>query len=139
MFLIQNSNTDPHRRPPLRPTTPLPGRPVRGSSSGRPLMAALDLLGRRWALRILWELRDGPTGARTLRSRCDDMSSSVLYGRLAELRAAGLIIQVEGGSYTLTPLGLELGDAIAPLQAWAERWSSSSTGPPLPPADRAAR
>ena len=51
-------------------------------------MAALDLLGRRWALRLLWELRGGPVGARALRERCDGMSSSVLYERLTELRTA---------------------------------------------------
>ena len=28
--------------------TPKPGRPVRGSRSGVPVMALLDLLGRRW-------------------------------------------------------------------------------------------
>jgi DNA-binding HxlR family transcriptional regulator len=39
---------------------PRPGTKVRGSSGGRPIMALLDLLGRRWALRILWELRGGP-------------------------------------------------------------------------------
>ena len=33
-------------------------RTVRGSRSGRPIMALLDLLGRRWTLRILWELRE---------------------------------------------------------------------------------
>ena len=53
--------------------TPRPGRRVRGSRSGRPIMAALDLLGRRWALRILWELRDGraavPRAARGGRRR----------------------------------------------------------------------
>ena len=98
MFRIQNiwpapmtARTD-HRRP-RRPTPPLPGRPVRGSTTGRPLMAALDLLGRRWTLRILWELRDGSLGARALRARCDDMSSSVLYERLADLRTAGLVEQ----------------------------------------------
>src|SRR5271163_4077207 len=75
----------------LMAVRPVPGRTVRGSSTGRPLMAALDLLGRRWALRLLWELRDGPLGARALRSRCDQMSSSVLYERLDELTAAGLL------------------------------------------------
>src|SRR5689334_19781802 len=72
------------------PTVPVPGRPVRGSSSGRPIMAALDLLGRRWTLRILWELQAEPLGARELGRRCDEMSSSVLYQRLDELTAAGL-------------------------------------------------
>jgi DNA-binding HxlR family transcriptional regulator len=91
-------------------------------------MAALDLLGRRWTLRILWELRDGSLGARALRARCDDMSSSVLYERLADLRAAGLVTQGEGGMYALTALGHQLSDAIAPLQRWAERWSRAGPG-----------
>ena len=91
-------------------------------------MAALDLLGRRWTLRILWELRDGSLGARALRARCDDMSSSVLYERLGELRTAGLVEQAGDGAYALTALGRELGQAIAPLQRWAERWSSGRRG-----------
>ena len=45
-------------------------------------MAALDLLGRRWALRVLWELRGGPLGFRELQTRCDGMSSSVLRTRV---------------------------------------------------------
>jgi DNA-binding HxlR family transcriptional regulator len=91
-------------------------------------MAALDLLGRRWTLRILWELRAGPLGARALRERCDNMSSSVLYARLGELRAAGLLNQQADGDYDLTQLGRDLGDAIAPLQRWADRWSSAPHG-----------
>ena len=79
-----------------------PGRVVRGSATGRPLMAALDLLGRRWALRILWELTDGPRGARELRQRCDAMSPSVLYQRLAELTEAQLISQ-DAGTGTSSP------------------------------------
>jgi DNA-binding HxlR family transcriptional regulator len=107
------------------PTTPIPGQPVRGSSTGRPLMAALDLLGRRWSLRILWELRDGTLGARALRARCDDMSSSVLYDRLGELVDAGLVAQDGALEYGLTRLGRELGTAIAPLDAWSLRWSAA--------------
>ena len=86
-------------------------------------MAALDLLGRRWALRLLWELRDGPLGARALKSRSDDMSSSVLYERLAELTEAGLIRQTETRQYELTAIGGALGTAIEPLQKWAEGWA----------------
>jgi DNA-binding HxlR family transcriptional regulator len=105
---------------------PLPGTPVRGSHTGRPVMAALDLLGRRWALRILWELRDGPLGARALRERCDTMSSSVLYERLTELTTAGLVTRTGDGDYALTELGGSLGDALAPLDAWARRWARRS-------------
>jgi DNA-binding HxlR family transcriptional regulator len=104
-------------------SAPLPGHKVRGSSTGRPIMAALDLLGRRWALRVLWELRDGPLGARALRARSDYMSSSVLYERLKELLDAGLIQQTDTRDYELTPIGRALGDAIEPLDKWAIRWS----------------
>ena len=105
---------------------PRPGRPVRGSATGRPLMAALDLLGRRWALRVLWELRDGPVGARDLRQRCDGMSSSVLYQRLRELSAAGLIDRSGDDRYTLTATGQSLSAAIAPLDTWAQAWAATT-------------
>jgi DNA-binding HxlR family transcriptional regulator len=85
-------------------------------------MAALDLLGRRWALRVLWELRAEPVGARALLSRCDGLSPSVLYDRLRELTEAGLIGR-QGQDYALTGLGHSLGDAIAPLDAWSKRWA----------------
>ena len=115
-----------------QPSFPVPGRSVRGSTSGRPLMAALDLLGRRWTLRVLWELREGPVGARELRSRCDDMSSSVLYSRLDELRATGLVVQDDASAYRLTELGRQLGSALEPLQEWSDRWATDlrRAGPP---------
>jgi len=103
--------------------SPRPGEPVRGSATGRPLMAAMDLLGRRWALRILWELRDGPLGARALQGRCDRMSSSVLYERLEELTDAGLLTRDEAGAYLLTDLGAALAPALESLHSWARRWS----------------
>lgn len=103
---------------------PRPGRVVRGSTTGRPIMAALDLLGRRWTLRILWELRGGPLGARELRVRCDEMSSSVLYQRLGELTEAGLVERDDAERYLLSELGRSLGAAIEPLDAWAARWAS---------------
>ena len=98
---------------------------VRGSTTGRPLMAAMDLLGRRWALRILWELRDGPVGARALRDRCDGMSSSVLYDRLRELTAAELVERTDEDKYALSELGAALGSALRPLDAWAQDWAAS--------------
>jgi DNA-binding HxlR family transcriptional regulator len=109
------------------PDTPLPGRRVRGSVTGRPLMAALDLFGRRWALRLLWELRDGPVGARALLARADGISSSVMYQRLSELGQAGLVAKDRNGDYQLTQLGNDLGRAVEPLDDWARRWAAAST------------
>ena len=66
-------------------------RPARGSRSGRPIMALLDLLGRRWSLRILWELRNAALTSRALRTACDEASPTVLQARLSELREAGFV------------------------------------------------
>jgi DNA-binding HxlR family transcriptional regulator len=109
--------------------TPRPGRPVRGSTTGRPLMAALDLLGRRWALRILWELRETPQGARALRDRCDNMSTSVLYDRLSELTEAALVEQDPADRYRLTDLGRALILALEPLNTWSQTWANQTPEP----------
>lgn len=105
--------------------TPRPGTPVRGSTTGRPLMAALDLLGHRWMLRVLWELRDGPVGFRALIERCDPISAAVLRSRLVELLEAGLVAQDDERRYLVTRLGADLAEAIAPLDAWSRRWARS--------------
>jgi DNA-binding HxlR family transcriptional regulator len=88
-------------------------------------MAALDLLGRRWALRVLWELRGEAQSFRGLRERCGGLSPSVLNARLAELREAGLVASGDEG-YRLTPLGHALGRALEPLKSWAERWAKEA-------------
>jgi DNA-binding HxlR family transcriptional regulator len=88
-------------------------------------MAALDLLGRRWMLRVLWELRDGPLGFRDLQQRCDAMSSSVLSDRLAALRAARLVAKDDDDRHALTGIGRELLAAISPLSNWSDRWATS--------------
>jgi DNA-binding HxlR family transcriptional regulator len=97
---------------------------VRGSKTGRPIMALLDLLGRRWALRILWELRDGRSlTSRALRAACDEASPTVLQARLSELREAGLVELVPASGYRLTGMGRELFETFLPLHRFAERWS----------------
>jgi DNA-binding HxlR family transcriptional regulator len=104
------------------PSTPRPGMPVRGSESGRPVMAALDLLGRRWTMRILCELSQSPAGFRELQRRCERMSSSVLSTRLGELAEASLLA-LRDDAYHLTPLGEDLVEALTPLSAWSRRWA----------------
>ena len=99
-------------------------RAVRGSRTGRPVMALLDLLGRRWTLRIVWELReDRALTSRALRTACDEASPTVLNARLQELREAGFVDLGEAGGYALTPLGKELSAQVMPLYRFAERWS----------------
>lgn len=103
-------------------TIPKPGRPVRGSDTGRPIMALLDLLGRRWMMRIIWELRDTPLTFRELRERCDAMSPTVLNQRLHELRETGIVATADAGGYTLSQAGKALLEAMMPLLKWSDEW-----------------
>jgi DNA-binding HxlR family transcriptional regulator len=98
---------------------------VRGSRTGRPIMVLLDLLGRRWTLRIVWELRDE---ARRFRDLQDAIGASptVINTRLAELREARLVRLDEQAGYRLTPLGEELLRLILPLHAWSEKWARAA-------------
>jgi DNA-binding HxlR family transcriptional regulator len=105
----------------MKNEAPRPGKPVRGSSTGRPIMATLDLLGRRGALRIMWELRgDEPLTFRALASAAE-LSPATLNTRLHELRETGILEPSEG--YRLTALGRELMTALEPLQRWSARWA----------------
>jgi DNA-binding HxlR family transcriptional regulator len=97
-------------------------RAVRGSRTGRPIMVLLDLLGRRWTLRILWELRDSTLTSRALREACDDASPTVLQARLSDLRQAGFVELVPANGYRLTEIGRELHGTFLPLHRFAERW-----------------
>ena len=103
---------------------PRVGRPVRGSRTGRPIMVAFDLLGRRGALRILWELRRGrPMTFRVLQEAAAT-NPALLNTRLAELRAARLVAH-DGDGYGLTRTGSALLTALRPISAWARRWGAA--------------
>lgn len=106
-------------------STPKPGARVRGSRTGKPIMALLDLLGRRWALRVLWELREGGATFRELRERCGGISPTVLNERLRELREAGIVeLEADGeAGFRVTSHGDALITALAPLSTWAAAWA----------------
>ena len=103
-------------------STPKPGKPVRGSRSGVPLMALFDLLGKRWAMGILWQLRRGPATFRALQGMCESISPAVLNSRLKELREAKLVCATDQG-YALTVMGVELSQLLEPFGAWAITWA----------------
>ena len=107
--------------------TPRPGRPVRGSRSGRPIMALLDLLGRRWTLRVIWELRGDRLTFRALQEACGGVSPTVLNERVRELRESGLLESVGAAGYGLTPRGRELIEQLQPLVTWSARWAAALT------------
>jgi DNA-binding HxlR family transcriptional regulator len=90
-------------------------------------MTLLDLLGRRWALRILWELRGERLPFRLLGEASGGVSPTVLNQRLRELRDAALVDLAPQG-YGLTQLGRELLERFSPLVEWSERWARLRQG-----------
>ena len=102
---------------------PYPGQPVRGSSSGKPTMALFDLLGRRWAMGIIWQLnKDGACTFRELQTRCESISPAVLNSRIKELREALLINRCDAG-YQVTELGQALAKLLSPFSDFSEKWA----------------
>ena len=92
-------------------------------SHRHPISNLLDLLGRRWALRVLWELRADPLTYGELRAACDEVSTSVLAQRLRDLVEAKLVERDVAGAYSLTEQGSELLGLLAPLNEWSRRWA----------------
>lgn len=107
------------------------GRRARGTTTGRPILVLLDALGRRGALRLLWELRDGrQLTFRALVTACES-NPGALNTRLRELRELHLVDH-GGGGYHLTPHGLALVEVLAPLNKWANKWAATSTSTSSP-------
>ncbi len=93
----------------------------------RPLVTLLDLLGQRWMLRIVWELRDGAVLTfRKLQERCDGVSPAVQNDRLAKLRRAGIVEHAEYEGYRLTAAGVRLTRALKQLDGWARAWAGKA-------------
>lgn len=103
-------------------TIPFPGLEVRGSKSGKPIMALLDLLGRTWSLGIIWHLHSGPATFRELQQRCERISPTLLNTRIKELKALQLV-ECKGAGYQLTHLGSDLFEIISPLGSWSSQWA----------------
>lgn len=105
---------------------PIPGNPVRGSKSGAPVMALFDLLGRSWAMGVLWTLAEGgPLSFGELQARCEGISPGVLSARLKDLLDALLIERCDAG-YCCSKRGAELHEFLRPLGLWAKRrWATA--------------
>jgi DNA-binding HxlR family transcriptional regulator len=107
----------------MKNVAPRPGRPARGSKTGRPVMVAFDLFGRRGTLRILWELREGRALTFRELQAAAELPPATLNTRLHELREVNLIDAEEG--YKLTPIGMQLMAALEPLQDWVGAWAKT--------------
>ncbi|OUR95021.1 hypothetical protein A9Q81_14765 [Gammaproteobacteria bacterium 42_54_T18] len=91
----------------------------------RPITELIDLLGRKWVLRILWELNLGSCTFRELQARCGDISPTTINKRIKELCSANLVIKSKDSGYNLSPQGKELITLFEPINSFSKRWASS--------------
>lgn len=85
----------------------------------------LALLEARYAIRVLWALRDGHSQTfRLLQDSVGGITPNTLNTRLKELREAGLVVHGSEG-YGVTTAGVDLLKRLADLQAFAGKWVNS--------------
>jgi DNA-binding HxlR family transcriptional regulator len=94
-----------------------------------PIAQIVALLGRKWLMRVIWELRGDPLSFRQLQQACGDISPTVLNQRIKDLVATGLVERQADG-YALTGFGRDLLEVYKPLSAWATRWVDATGGYP---------
>ncbi|MFC9995070.1 winged helix-turn-helix transcriptional regulator [Nocardia sp. NPDC127526] len=107
----------------MRSASQPPPPSSRADDSHVAVLTAMDLLGQRWMLRVIWELEPGPLGFLELRRRMGNCSSSMLSVRLQRLQDAGVVAKKPDKSYELTIAGRQLGLALEPLWQWSDRWA----------------
>ncbi|MBS0317324.1 MAG: helix-turn-helix transcriptional regulator [Proteobacteria bacterium] len=85
----------------------------------------LSLLESRYAMRVLWALRDGHAQTfRLLQDSVGGITPNTLNTRIKELREAGLLTH-GGDGYGVTASGADLLKRLSDLQAFAGRWATS--------------
>lgn len=93
------------------------------STSSRPIMILIDLLGKKWMLRVLWELQQSPCTFRQLQARCGDISPTTINSRIKELHKTGLVDKSTEYGYSLSEQGDELVTLFLPINQFSERWA----------------
>ncbi|MBV8617226.1 MAG: helix-turn-helix transcriptional regulator [Curvibacter sp.] len=89
-----------------------------------------DLLGSRYALRVLWALRDEHAQTfRLLQDSVGGITPNTLNTRIKELRAAGLLDHGPSG-YLVTESGKDLLRRLNELPAFASKWAASRAKKP---------
>jgi DNA-binding HxlR family transcriptional regulator len=85
----------------------------------------LGLLESRYAIRVLWALRDGQAKTfRLLQQSVGGITPNTLNTRIKELRGAGFVNHGDEG-YAVTPTGSDLLKRMGELPAFAAKWAAS--------------
>lgn len=90
------------------------------------LDAAVSVVGGKWKALILWALSEQPRRFAALRRELEGISEKVLIQQLRELERDGIVHREVHEQvppkvvYSLTPTGIALDRALAPLGDWGE-------------------
>jgi DNA-binding HxlR family transcriptional regulator len=83
----------------------------------------LELLESRYAMRILWALKDGHAQTfRLLQDSVGGITPNTLNARIKELREADLLSHGTGG-YIVSSAGADLLKRLSELQTFAGKWA----------------
>ncbi|WP_251093276.1 helix-turn-helix domain-containing protein [Streptomyces sp. Caat 7-52] len=89
--------------------------------------AAMDIIDGKWKVSILWALSEGTRRFGVLRRQLPGVTEKVLAAQLRELEADGIVHREEYDEvpprveYSLTGIGIQLNEALAPLGVWGEK------------------
>jgi DNA-binding HxlR family transcriptional regulator len=129
--MASQTQTQPQERPAGGPeAAPEPCSPE--SAVCPQFHEAIELIGKRWTGAIVCALTERPMRYGELRKAVPGLSDRLLSQRLRELEDEGLVErEVEAATpvrvtYSLTPVGEELGPSIRELKAWAKRWKHTA-------------
>ncbi len=104
------------------------------------LTLAMDLVGGKWKLVILWHLRNGAVRFSGLKRLLDGITQKMLTQQLRELEDAGLVgrmvypVVPPKVEYSLSPEGEKLIPVLEALCGWGTAYAASRgiAGPPCP-------
>jgi len=86
---------------------------------GDPLAKALQIVGGRWTLLLLFSLLDEPRSFTALRGAAPGISANVLSLRLRHLTASGMVTRAQSdGTYRLTARARELSHLHGEIRRW---------------------
>jgi DNA-binding HxlR family transcriptional regulator len=84
----------------------------------------INLLSKKWVMRIIWELRAEALTFRELQTACGGLSPTVLNNRLKLLQEDQLVQKDSSRGYSLTDMGRDLLEVYRPLNRWAISWQA---------------
>jgi len=91
------------------------------------LEAALDVIGGKWKVLIMWPLKNGASRFGELKREVPGISEKMLIQSLKEMERDGIVLRQDFKEvpprveYSLTEFGRSLCDALLPLCLWGEQ------------------